>query len=359
MPHSADDEVLAAVSLVGILTTVISVRMMMLALERQFLQAQRFNRELEYRIHEVNQAQAALKDERNLLRTLIDTVRANVYIKDAQCRFVDANAETIHKFGASTPNDLLGKTDFDFFAPELAAKYFADDQSVLQSGQPLLNIEERTIDQRTQQTLWLLTTKAPIRNEQGQVTGLVGVGFDMTERKQAQEQIAQERDLLRTLIDHLPDYIFVKDADGHFVNSNAAHNQVAHAKNADALLGKSAFDVFPQPLAAQFEADDQQVLHSGQALVNVERTSVDAEGHQRTVLTTKVPLRSASGQMTGLVGISRDITEHKQAEQRAVTLAAERQRAQLLREFITDVSHDFRTPLSNHGPERLPGRQND
>ena len=88
------------------------------------------------------------------------------------------------------------------------------------------------------------------------------------------------------------------------------------------------------------------VLQSGQALVNVERTSLDVQGHERTVLTTKVPLHDASGKVTGLVGISRDITERKRAEQQAVTLAAERQRVALLREFIRDVSHDFRTPLS-------------
>ena len=117
-------------------------------------------------------------------------------------------------------------------------------------------------------------------------------------------------------------------------------------KHADELLGKTAFGVFPAALAAQYQADDQLVLQSGQALVNAERPSVDAQGHECTVLTTKVPLRDAAGKVTGLVGISRDITERKQAEQQAVTLAAERQRVALLREFIRDVSHDFRTPLS-------------
>ena len=63
-----------------------------------------------------------------------------------------------------------------------------------------------------------------------EVTGLVGVGFDITEGKRAEEQIKQERTLLRTLIDHLPDYIFIKDAEGRFVNSNAAHNRTAHVQ---------------------------------------------------------------------------------------------------------------------------------
>ena len=136
-----------------------------------------------------NRRKKHLQQERNLLRTLIDAVPANVYIKDAQSRFVDANVETLRKFGMATRSDLIGKTDFDFFSPDFAAKYFADEQSVLQSGQPLLNLEEPTVDQRTSQPLWLLTTKAPIRNEQGEVTGLVGIGLDITGRKQAEQAL--------------------------------------------------------------------------------------------------------------------------------------------------------------------------
>ena len=346
LPHSTDDEVLSAVSLFGILTAVISIRLMVVALEQQFLGAQRLNFELEQRIQEVNETQAALNHERNLLRTLIDAIPANVYIKDRQSRFVDTNLETALKLGEATPHDLIGKTDFDFFSAELAGKYWADEQAVVRSGLPMSNLEERTFDQRTQQEIWFLTTKVPILDEQGEVTGLVGVGFDITKRKRAEEQIAQERDLLRTLIDQLPDYIFVKDADGRFVNSNAAHNRIAHVKDARELYGKSALEVFPQALAAQFSADDQQVLHTGEAMLNVERLSIDAEGRERTMLTTKVPLLDALGMVTGLVGISRDITERKQIEQQALELRNERERVQILHQFIGDATHDLMTPIA-------------
>ena len=131
--------------------------------------------------------EAALTAERNMLRTLIDTIPGNVYIKDTQSRFVDANIVTLHRFGIESLDDLVGKTDDEFFTPELAGKYLADEQTVLQSGEPLLNCEELTFDQRTQQHIWFLTTKAPIRSERGEITGLVGVGLDITERKQAEQ----------------------------------------------------------------------------------------------------------------------------------------------------------------------------
>ena len=346
LEHRAEIWLTSSITLIVMLTAIMSIRLIVLGLGQQYRRAQRLNLELERQIRAGNGTQETLNYERNLLRTLIDTVPAYVYIKDTNSRFVDANLETALEMGAKNPDELIGKTDFDFFSAELAEKYFADEQTIVKTGQPILNMEERTFDHRTQQSTWLLTTKVPILNEQGEVTGLVGVGFDITDRRQAQEQMARERDLLRTLIDHIPDYIFIKDADGRFVNSNAAHNAVAQVKDADDLLGKNVFDVFPQPLAAQFVADDQHVLQTGQALVNVERISLDAKRQECTVLTTKVPLLDAEGKVTGLVGISRDITEHKRAEQQAVALAAERQRVALLREFIRDVSHDFRTPLS-------------
>jgi two-component system phosphate regulon sensor histidine kinase PhoR len=104
--------------------------------------------------------------------------------------------------------------------------------------------------------------------------------------------------------------------------------------------------VFSPTLAEQFHRDDMDVLQSGQALVNAERISVDAENRLRVMLTSKIPLRDSSGAVVGLVGISRDITERKQLEQQAVELAAERERARVLQRFISDISHDFRTPLS-------------
>ncbi|MBZ0289923.1 MAG: PAS domain-containing sensor histidine kinase, partial [Anaerolineae bacterium] len=169
---------------------------------------------------------------------------------------------------------------------------------------------------------------------------------DVTEARQRQAAFQRERDLLRTLIDHIPDYIFIKDAEGHFVISNAAHNRVAHARSADDLQGKSAFETFPAELAARFHADDQAVLKTGQALLNVERISVDADGNQRTMLTTKVPLRDPDGNVTGLVGISRDITTRKLLEKQTLELSSERERVEILQRFITGMSHDFRTPLS-------------
>jgi PAS domain S-box-containing protein len=138
---------------------------------------------------------------------------------------------------------------------------------------------------------------------------------EIIERIQAEETLKEERNLLRTLIDSLPDYIFTKDAEGRYTMSNMAHARAVHASTPDDLVGKPALDFFPPHLAAQYEADDQAVLQSEQPLINVERRSVDADGHEIWVLSTKVPLRDRHGKIAGLVGVSRDISERKQAEE--------------------------------------------
>lgn len=158
-------------------------------------------------------------------------------------------------------------------------------------------------------------------------------------------RLEAERNLLRTLIDTSPDYIFIKDAGGRFIISNMAHTQAAQV-TPDELAGKTAFDLFTPDLAAQFHADDIQVIQSGEPLINLKRSTTDPQGQPRTVLTTKIPLRNPEGQITGLVGISRDITDHQQLEVQRHQLDLEREKVRLLNDFMMAASHDLRTPLT-------------
>src|SRR5207245_5287928 len=137
---------------------------------------------------------------------------------------------------------------------------------------------------------------------------------DITARKRAEKALADERNLLRSLIDNMPDYVYVKDAAGRYVLGNVVHVRLLGAMHADAVMGKTVFDFYPSELAAQNCADDGAVLTSGQALLNREEPFVDRSGRRRWHATTKVPLRDSQGNIVGLVGIGRDITERKRAE---------------------------------------------
>lgn len=134
-------------------------------------------------------------------------------------------------------------------------------------------------------------------------------------RNRRENALQNERNLLRTLLDHLLDYVYVKDTQSRFVAANMAVARIMGAKTPDELLGKTDQDFYPNPLASQYLADEEEVLRTGKPLINKDEPHVDPAGNARVVLTTKVPLRDAQGQIVGLVGVSRDITERTRAEE--------------------------------------------
>jgi PAS domain S-box-containing protein len=140
-------------------------------------------------ITEQKQAEEILAQERNLLRTLVDNIPDHIYVKDTAGRFIFGNLATARSLGAASPEEIVGKTDYEFSPPELAAQFYADDQAFFQSGQSPIYIEDMIIDHVTRQQRWVLATKALLRDAQGQIVGLVGVNRDITDNKRLEQQV--------------------------------------------------------------------------------------------------------------------------------------------------------------------------
>jgi len=150
-------------------------------------------------ITECKAAKDALDRERNLLRMLIDNLPACIYVKDLERRYVVFNRASVRQLGLNSEAEAFGKTGFDFFPPEIARLYEADDQEVLISGQPITDREEPTQDGEGNR-LWYLTTKLPLRDASG-VIGLLGISQDITERKQTDQALRESEDYFRFLND--------------------------------------------------------------------------------------------------------------------------------------------------------------
>ena len=192
---------------------------------------------------------------------------------------------------------------------------------------------------------WLLTSKLPLRDQDGMVTGLIGIGLDITERKQMEEALERERALMRTVIDQITDPIFMKDLESRFVLANEAVAQIMGASSPADLLGKTDAQFYPPAQAAKFRADEEEVL-SGKPLLNKEEAGIRLSGSQHFVLTTKLPFRNRDGKVIGLVGISHDITERKQQEEALRQSSQELQeRNDELMRFTYTASHDLKSPL--------------
>jgi len=264
--------------------------------------------ELEKRVAERT---AELSHERLLLRTLIDNLPDGIYAKDTAGRKTLANPADLKNLRCKTEAEAIGKSDFDFYPHDIAEKFQADDQSVIQ-GQPVINREEYFFDGEGQKR-WLLTSKLPLHDQNGTIVGLVGIGRDITERKRAEEMLVRERLLLRTLIDNLPDGIYAKDTAGRKTLANPADLKVMGCKTEAEAVGKSDFDFFPKDIAEKFWADDQKVIE-GQPVINREEYFFNEKGRKCWLLTSKLPLRDQDEKIFGLVGIGRDITDRKLTE---------------------------------------------
>src|SRR4051812_25282201 len=120
---------------------------------------------------------------------MIDLLPAFIYAKDAHSRFTACNKLVANRMGVN-PDDLIGKTDFDFFPREMAEKFFADEQALIQSGEALNDMEEVAYDKTRDMNRVILTSKVPLRDAAGNLTGIVGMGYDITERKAAEERMA-------------------------------------------------------------------------------------------------------------------------------------------------------------------------
>jgi sigma-B regulation protein RsbU (phosphoserine phosphatase) len=249
-----------------------------------------------------------------ILRLLMETITDRLYFKDLQSRFVRVNLAYAIWQGFTSPDELIGKTDFDLFRAEHANAALADEQEIIRTGEPKLGMIEK-ISPRSGGTFWGSTSKLPWRDASGKIIGTFGLTRDATATKLAEDKLLEERNLLRTIIDHLPSRIFVKDKASRYVLNNRAHLDLLGVERQAQASGRTTSDFFPGERGEQALADDQQVISGGAPILAQEKSNFGDEGSVRWSLTTKVPLCDLDGNITGLVGISHDITRRKLAEQ--------------------------------------------
>ena len=132
------------------------------------------------------QSEESLRMDRRVWRVLLDQLPDYIYAKDTSHRFLVANEALAKRMGAGSAGELLGRTDFDYYPPELAAKYAHDEMEIMKTGKPVINREESTIDALTKQPIIHLTSEVPFHDESGRVMGLVGIGHDISARKRAE-----------------------------------------------------------------------------------------------------------------------------------------------------------------------------
>jgi len=274
-------------------------------------------------ITERKQMAELLTQERNLLRTLIDNLPDFIYVKDRGSRFVTTNVAHLAVLGAATLDDVVGKTDFDLFPPELASRYFDDEQQIMQSGKPLLAYEEPIRgDSGTER--WAVSTKLPLRDTAGNMIGLVGITRDITEQRHTILALKESEAKFRAFVEQSADGITLVDEQGNIVEWNAANERLTD-QSRDTVVGQPYWDFHFRMLPpekrspAMYESlktTTLTILQTGQSPLlthPVEARQICPDGTIRTALQTIFPIKTEQGYRIG--SISQDITDRKLAEE--------------------------------------------
>ncbi len=301
-----------------------------------------------------NNKEGDVQQERIFLRTLIDNLPDGIYAKDLKGRKTLTNHADVKNIGLGSSDEVLGKTDLELFSEEVADRFMADDDTVLREGKSIINREEFFFDKDGSKR-WLQTSKLPLKDDKGNIIGLIGIGRDITEQRLAQEALNEERNLLRTLIDNLPDLILFKDMDGRYILNNQAHLDCIGAKSQAEACGKTLFDFFGKEQALELLEEETNILRTGKPLVECEQILYHkTKKEKRIYLVNKIALKDKDGNIKGLLGLAHDITTRKKAEEtlKRTYKELERTNEDLMKankikdQFLANMSHEIRTPLN-------------
>ncbi|MEO5887957.1 MAG: PAS domain S-box protein, partial [Anaerolineales bacterium] len=285
-------------------------------------------------ITERKKVEEELAKQQYLLNAMLDTIPDYIYFKDIESRFIRTSKAHATAFGLSDSADVIGKTDFDFFTEEHARPAYDDEQEIIRSGQPFVKEERETWSDRPD--TWVMTSKMPLRNQQGEIIGTFGITRDITERKRVETELLREKQFLEAVILNSPAAIVVLDNQGNIVSCNPAFEQLYGYTSAEAVGENLDSLITTRETIDQASAYTQQALTSSVHGFGKRRRK---DGHFASVEIFGVPIIVGEEKTSSLV-IYHDITELDRTRREA----EEANRAKS--EFLANMSHELRTPMN-------------
>jgi diguanylate cyclase (GGDEF)-like protein/PAS domain S-box-containing protein len=255
-------------------------------------------------------AEQALKENQQKLDVILNNLSAYIYMKDTEGRYLYANQQVCDLWNA-TLKEVIGATDEKFFDAATAANIRANDMRVLAGGETLRTEETNTVE-GSGKTFTYWSIKLPLRHEDGHIFALLGISTDITERKAIERKLIESETTLRTIIDSEPECVKLTAQDGTLLQMNRAGLDMIEADTAEQVVGQQVLNLILPEYHSAYINLTESVFRGNSETLEFEIQGL--KGKRRWMDTHAVPMRDAQGNITALLGLTRDVSDRKKAE---------------------------------------------
>lgn len=274
-------------------------------------------------------------------RSLVEYANDIVYSITYEGIFIYASPNWKELLGHNL-SDVIGHSFTEFVHPDDVPRLNELIRQNFESGEKLSDIEYK-LRMKNGSWRWYSSSSSPIRNSEGKVITLIGIAHDITEQKQAELSLSQSEALLNTLVKTIPDLIWLKDRNGVYLSCNTMFERFFGAPK-EQIIGKTDYDFVDHELADFFRENDRIAMEKGSPSINEEWITFADDGHKALLETVKTPMFGNEGNLIGILGIARDMTERKQMEkalQESEFLFKESQRVAFIGSYKVNFTTGF------------------